>query len=1116
MSGPVPSPFLAVTRSSLEASEHATASRPEPEYLASPSDELPELIAPDGGELELFALEGEQEGMESHEGLSVASTELGEVPSPFVATEESFEASFAQSLGLEEPEHEQSRSEQADRIAEAAEEAPLVFEGEEEGAHPLLALFPLPAAVLDALSRGLWSVALEGAMVAGFRDVTQLTNIVFYFRHPEVIGRKIRSDERALAAEWISVRDQIVRPALQRAAPAPAHSSQPSAAPSVSGGPPIPSSRLRWKDATEDKLAFMRAVYEQHFANSKAGPRPYVADLPDSTLDTIYGRHRARKDAAAAARRLLDAARSALAAEGLAGRIQVGIVSAYRPAEHQFEIWQGFGRRGGFPHYYGKAIEQGVLRAGDYGPDAVRKMARYIGQYIAAPGFSNHQDGLAIDFGTGRVGGDIAVIGTDSWFHHWLVGNGEGFGFHPYVKEAWHWVYQAPGAHELGEMQTEQATSTGIRAGRLEVPHVAMLARHRGRPPDMVLRWNEMSPAPPSVDVVVHLHGYSRTGMTLPRDIEQWSGLDLQPVDGAAARGRSQPTLTVLPRGDDTGQRTRRGLYRYTFPALTGRGGLARIVQIALDRFASEVHIPVPSLGRLILTAHSGGGEALLRILEFSDPHEVHIFDALYQDAAPLAAWAVKRIETDATALDALAGSGTEDGLTHGGALRVFYRPPTAGHSRDLLRTISRHLRPQLTRRYRVEPSTLGHWQIPRQYGWRILADVTADVPRIAGASELHHELDESGEAALEESPLAAEEYDESGEQQAADESEQEEAALVDEAHRFDPPQPTTFETPAEAFTAEVSGEQTEMSLSAEELAYEEGESFFGPATELIRDVIDAMKTRARIAGGVRNEVVLTNQIFFERHPARGGRDLTPGEPDFAALQAEWQSIRDRIVRPALRPATAPTTAAKYDRDGAVAYARKFFLRPCDDQFIALGASAGKNFVKVPAGTKFVHEFEPDGTNKRREHALLPDGTQIPWEHLDDCTHFISCCIGERPGERSGGLKITIKQLGEPPTAPFGIVRVSTMVDFLVRSKLAKIIGEKSEDDTLITKLQPGDLVAYFNKSRKVYSHMALLLPGNKIACHTYGRSDQPACTWDNDWDLGRGTHQWTFLHIVA
>jgi hypothetical protein len=77
-------------------------------------------------------------------------------------------------------------------------------------------------------------------------------------------------------------------------------------------------------------------------------------------------------------------------------------------------------------------------------------------------------------------------------------------------------------------------------------------------------------------------------------------------------------------------------------------------------------------------------------------------------------------------------------------------------------------------------------------------------------------------------------------------------------------------------------------------------------------------------------------------------------------------------------------------------------------------------------------------------------------------------------------------------------------------------VAEKSNDDTMISRLSAGDLIAYFNVKRNIYSHLTLLLPDNKIACHTYCRSDQPECTWDNDWDLGRSSHRWTFLRIVA
>jgi hypothetical protein len=214
-------------------------------------------------------------------------------------------------------------------------------------------------------------------------------------------------------------------------------------------------------------------------------------------------------------------------------------------------------------------------------------------------------------------------------------------------------------------------------------------------------------------------------------------------------------------------------------------------------------------------------------------------------------------------------------------------------------------------------------------------------------------------------------------------------------------------------------------------------------------------------------------------------------------------------------------TRSVYDRSAAIAYAGKYWNVPCNDQFIAL--SGARPFVKVPGGTKFVHDFASSSGSSDQEHAVTPGGDRIEWANLDDCTHFISCCIGEPPGETGGGIPITYKQMGSPPTAPYGIVRVSTMVDYLLGrlprrpTNYAALIGdEKTKDDRLIGHLQPGDLVAYWNIARGRYSHLTLYLGSRKIACHSYCRSNDPACTWDNNWDLGRGTHSWTFLHITA
>ena len=57
-------------------------------------------------------------------------------------------------------------------------------------------------------------------------------------------------------------------------------------------------------------------------------------------------------------------------------------------------------------------------------------------------------------------------------------------------------------------------------------------------------------------------------------------------------------------------------------------------MRFSLKRFAAKLGGATPRVGRLILTAHSGGGAALLKILEHHDPHQVHMFDALYQEVS--------------------------------------------------------------------------------------------------------------------------------------------------------------------------------------------------------------------------------------------------------------------------------------------------------------------------------------------------------------------------------------------------------------------------------------------------------------------------------------------------
>jgi hypothetical protein len=71
----------------------------------------------------------------------------------------------------------------------------------------------------EMLNTGKEFLAVSAAHENGVRDVNDLTNLVFFTRHPELHERKIRPDETALAKEWLEIRDKIVQPSLERLAP---------------------------------------------------------------------------------------------------------------------------------------------------------------------------------------------------------------------------------------------------------------------------------------------------------------------------------------------------------------------------------------------------------------------------------------------------------------------------------------------------------------------------------------------------------------------------------------------------------------------------------------------------------------------------------------------------------------------------------------------------------------------------------------------------------------------------------------------------------------------------------------------------------------------------------
>ncbi len=117
------------------------------------------------------------------------------------------------------------------------------------------------------------------------------------------------------------------------------------------------------------------------------------------------------------------------------------------------------------------------------------------------------------------------------------------------------------------------------------------------------------------------------------------------------------------------------------------------------------------------------------------------------------------------------------------------------------------------------------------------------------------------------------------------------------------------------------------------------------------------------IAAGNRDENALTDMEFAARHPERKGAKIKPGE---AALAKEWTSLRDSIVRPALRaPAKLPTAPAAALASEAAASAPA-----------PLAAPAPLVVPVVPAATPAVPAF--DATPMTDVISTFPWMPQIP------------------------------------------------------------------------------------------------------------------------------------------
>ena len=264
----------------------------------------------------------------------------------------------------------------------------------------------------------------------------------------------------------------------------------------------------------------------------------------------------------------------------------------------------------------------------------------------------------------------------------------------------------------------------GIAAGEAYLADTPVLRPHVGTQPDLFLRWNAIPPAAPLLDVVVHLHGFSEEGRAMPlAEKVGRSGLDLS--------GRERPTLALLPRGNWIRYR------QYDFPALLS-GGIDVLVEYALQHFSRAAGVSPPfAAGRLILTAHSGGGMPAVDAIAAARraPDELHVFDGLY-GRDPRTGDPFGGIETvEKWLIERLAGEPRRPG-----ALRIVYiENQTGPFSRKVGQLIERHLAAAdpglqkiLARRYRAEPAGVPHPRIASRCGPELLraADAVFDWSR--------------------------------------------------------------------------------------------------------------------------------------------------------------------------------------------------------------------------------------------------------------------------------------------------------------------------------------------------------------------------------------------------
>ncbi|MEZ5426046.1 MAG: N-acetylmuramoyl-L-alanine amidase [Pyrinomonadaceae bacterium] len=292
--------------------------------------------------------------------------------------------------------------------------------------------------------------------------------------------------------------------------------------------------------------------------------------------------------------------------------------------------------------------------------------------------------------------------------------------------------------------------SAGIKRGEKFVEFGAMgiTSDRPNKKENVFLRWCDIPKNRCEIDVVIHFHGWNITKEKRFFDFAvKNSGLDLLKPDGSLTRKR--PTLCILPFGlnDPDYQVTINGKTvdrnhpgRYVFPFFYPKDGLQKLIDFSFDHLTKLFNSSFTQ-GRLILTAHSGGGAAVSNLLgnvlkgnlnlKAKNFDEIHLFDSTYEWQQNTISWADKKIDEDLKIP-------VKEIPLRAGALRVLYLPldsdckvaGTVAGSRKIEGELSKKLgkTSPLNSRYRVQATRVEHLAIPKTFGYQLLADAGTDL----------------------------------------------------------------------------------------------------------------------------------------------------------------------------------------------------------------------------------------------------------------------------------------------------------------------------------------------------------------------------------------------------